>query len=109
MNEPSSLMQLALCAYCWIDAHIDHGLSLSYFRGPMLTSSWLNPSDFIILLARLWLARGIDDHVASVVMSTGLVATPSAPQEFGWEGMGVHIALGLWFFDALLFAAGFAY
>ena len=55
------------------------------------------------------LALGIDDHIASVVLSTGLVATPPALQKFAWEGMDVHIALGLWFFDAFLFAAGFAY
>ena len=48
----------------------------------MLTSSWWNPSEFILLLVRLEFAMGIDDHFASVVMPSGLVATPSALQEF---------------------------
>ena len=60
----------------------------------MLTSSWRNPSGFIILLVRLKLVMGIDAHIASVVVPTRLVATPSALEGFVWEGTDAHIVLG---------------
>ena len=65
-------MQLALCLRYWIDARVDHGLSLLFFLG-------------------------INAHIAPVAAPIRLATTPSDLQEFVRGGIDAHIIPGHWF------------
>ena len=109
VNEPLSLTQLALCLYVRVDAHVDHGLSLSYFCGLMITSPWRNPSEFIIFAGAPRVRHGDrrSRRLGGGAYGIGDFTVCSAGIYLRRDGCAHR--LGVAVFDTILFAAGFVY